>query len=49
MFAEVQHFGAYVDMILVEGIPSNDVTELADYDNNIKFAIKDGEIYKNNL
>ena len=41
--------GAYADMILVEGNPLEDVTVLADYDDNIKVLIKDGEIFKNTL
>ncbi len=41
--------GAYADMILVEGNPLEDVAVLADYDNNIKVVIKDGEIFKNTL
>jgi len=41
--------GAYADMILVEGNPLEDVAVLADYDNNIKVVIKDGEIFKNAL
>jgi len=41
--------GAYADMILVDGNPLEDVAVLADYDNNIKIVIKDGEIFKNTL
>ncbi len=41
--------GAYADMILVEGNPLEDVAVLANYDNNIKVVIKDGEIYQDNL
>jgi len=41
--------GAYADMILVEGNPLEDVAVLADYDDNIKVMIKDGEIFKNTL
>jgi len=41
--------GAYADMILVKGNPLEDVAMLADYDNNIKVVIKDGEIFKNAL
>jgi len=37
--------GAYADMILVEGNPLEDVAVLADYENNIKVVIKNGEIY----
>ncbi len=35
--------------VLVEGNPLEDVAVLADYDNNIKVVIKDGEIFKNAL
>ena len=35
--------------VLVEGNPLKDVAMLADYDNNIKVVIKDGEIFKNAL
>jgi len=41
--------GAYADIILVDGDPLEDVAVLADYDNNIKVVIKDGEIFKNAL
>jgi hypothetical protein len=35
--------------VLVECNPLEDVAVLADYDNNIKVVIKDGEIFKNAL
>ena len=41
--------GAYADLLLVEGNPIKDVTVMADYKNNIKVIMKDGEIYKNTL
>jgi len=41
--------GAYADMLLVEGNPVADVTLIADWRNNIKLIMKDGEIYKNTL
>ena len=41
--------GAYADMLLVEGNPLEDVSVLANYQENIKLIIKDGEIYKNSL
>jgi imidazolonepropionase-like amidohydrolase len=41
--------GAYADMLLVEGNPVEDVTVMADWQNNIKLIMKDGEIYKNTL
>jgi len=45
----VLEVGAYADMILVDGNPLEDVAVLADYDENIKVVIKDGEIFKNTL
>jgi len=36
-------------MILVEGNPLEDVSVVADYENNVKVVIKDGDIYKNTL
>jgi imidazolonepropionase-like amidohydrolase len=41
--------GAYADLILVEGDPTNDVTILSDYENKIDFIMKDGVIYKDRL
>jgi imidazolonepropionase-like amidohydrolase len=41
--------GAYADMILVEGDPLADVAVLADYDQNIRVVMKDGEIFRNTL
>jgi imidazolonepropionase-like amidohydrolase len=41
--------GAYADMLLVEGNPVNDVSILADWENNIRLIMKDGEIYKNTI
>lgn len=41
--------GAYADMILVEGNPLADVAVLADYGDNIRVVIKDGQIYQNTL
>ena len=35
--------------VLIEGNPLENVAVLADYDNNIKVVIKDGEIFKNAL
>ena len=35
--------------VLIEGNPLEDVAVLADYDNNIKVVIKDGEVFKNAL
>ena len=45
----VIEIGAYADMILVDGNPLEDIAVLADYDNNIKLIIKDGETYKNTI
>ena len=41
--------GAYADILLVEGDPTQDVTILADYENKIDLIMKDGQIYKNTL
>ena len=41
--------GAYADLILVEGNPLKDVKVLADYKNNIKLVMKNGDIYQNRL
>lgn len=41
--------GAYADMLLVDGNPVKDVSVMADWKNNIKLIMKDGEIYKNTL
>ena len=41
--------GAYADLILVEGNPLEDVKVLADYKNNIKLVMKNGDIYQNRL
>ena len=41
--------GAYADMLLVEGNPVKDVSVMADWKNNIKVIMKDGEVYKNTL
>ena len=41
--------GAYADMLLVDGNPMEDVSVMADWKNNIKVIMKDGEIYKNIL
>lgn len=36
-------------MLLVDGNPVADVSVMADWQNNIKLIVKDGEIYKNTL
>ena len=41
--------GAYADMLLVDGDPVKDVSIMADWKNNLKVIIKDGEIFKNIL
>ena len=41
--------GAYADMLIVDGNPLKDVRVLEDYENNIKFIMKDGKAYKNTL
>jgi len=41
--------GAYADMLLIEGNPLDDVSVMADWENNIKVIIKDGKIFKNSL
>jgi imidazolonepropionase-like amidohydrolase len=41
--------GAYADVILVNGDPTNDVSVLLDHENNIPFVMKDGHVYKNTL
>jgi imidazolonepropionase-like amidohydrolase len=41
--------GALADLILVNGNPMEDVSILADPENNIPLIIKDGKIYKNTL
>jgi imidazolonepropionase-like amidohydrolase len=40
---------AYADLLLIDGNPLEDVTLLADYENNIDLIMKDGVIYKNTL
>ena len=41
--------GAYADLLLIDGNPLEDVTLLADYENNIDLIMKDGVVYKNTL
>jgi len=41
--------GAYADLILVEGDPTQDVSVLADYEANIDFVMKDGVVFKDTL
>ncbi|MHA3980956.1 amidohydrolase family protein [Halovulum sp. GXIMD14794] len=41
--------GAYADILLVEGDPTNDVAVFSDWENNIDLVMKDGVIFKNTL
>ena len=41
--------GSYADVILVDGNPLEGVSVLLDFDNNIDFVMKDGQVYKNQL
>ncbi len=41
--------GAYADLLIVDGNPLDDVTLLADAENNIRVIVKGGEVYKNTL
>ncbi len=41
--------GAYADLLVVDGDPLSDVTLLEDHENNIRFIMKDGRVYKNTL
>lgn len=41
--------GAYADILLVEGDPTEDVAVFSDWENNIDLVMKDGVIYKNTL
>ncbi|WP_445193905.1 amidohydrolase family protein [Sphingomonas sp. Tas61C01] len=41
--------GAWADMLLVEGDPTQDIGVLKDYDRNLAVIIKDGKIWKNRL
>ena len=41
--------GAYADLILVDGNPLEDLSLVADPDNNFDLIMKDGKVYKNTL
>ena len=41
--------GAYADLLVVEGDPLIDLRVLFDSQSNLKFIMKDGVIYKNEL
>lgn len=41
--------GAYADILIIEGNPLEDITILANPEENIKMIMKDGQVYKNTL
>ncbi len=41
--------GAYADILLVEGDPTQDVAVFSDWENNIDLVMKDGIVYKSAL
>ena len=41
--------GAYADLVLIDGEPLEDISVLADPENNLRLIMKDGVIYKNTL
>jgi imidazolonepropionase-like amidohydrolase len=41
--------GAYADLLIIEGNPMQDITILADPENNLRLIMKDGVIYKNTM
>ena len=41
--------GAWADMLLVDGDPTQDIDVLRDFEKNFRVIIKDGAIYKNTL
>lgn len=41
--------GAYADLLIIEGEPLEDITILANPENNLRLIMKDGTIYKNTL
>ncbi len=41
--------GAWADMLLVDGDPTQDINVLKDYEHNFRVIIKSGVIYKNTL
>ena len=41
--------GAYADLLLVDGNPLEDVSLVADWENNLKLIMKDGKVFKNTL
>jgi imidazolonepropionase-like amidohydrolase len=46
---DVLQEGAWADMLLVNGDPTQDINVLKDYERNFAVIIKDGKIYKNLL
>lgn len=41
--------GAYADLLIYEGNPLQDITVIVDFSKHLKFIMKDGKIYKNEL
>jgi imidazolonepropionase-like amidohydrolase len=41
--------GAWADMLIYDGNPLEDITQVIDHVNHLKVVIKNGEIYKNEL
>ncbi len=41
--------GAWADMLLVDGDPTQDIDVLKDYERNLVVIMKDGTIHKNTL
>lgn len=41
--------GAYADLLIYEGNPLQDITVIVDFPKHLKFIMKDGKIYKNEL
>lgn len=41
--------GAYADLLIYDGNPLEDISVIYDYENSLKFIMKDGKIYKNEL
>lgn len=41
--------GAYADILIYEGNPLKDISVIVNYIDNLKFIMKDGKIYKNEL
>jgi hypothetical protein len=47
--SELLQRGAWADMLLVNGDPTQDIDLLKDYDRNLAVIIKNGKIWKNML